>query len=363
MNEAIAVEELVGGVAIGEIAEMRMGPLLPVPQLLRDLGVDPAPLLAATQLDESLFADGERRAPYAKLARLLELGAAASGCADFGLRAGARVGDAPLGALDELVQHCPTVGAALDRIVLYLNWHDRGAVPVLLRLGAARACLGYSINQSHTQGSAQVYGLAMAVAHRILQRLCGSAWAPIEVSFASAAPPDDARYRRFFGAPVRFDADLSAICFAAHWLERPIPGADPARRAATEAALRAALQVQHMPLRDKVQRALHMMIFAGTDNSRALADFCGLHERALRRHLAAEGTSLQQLAHQTRFDLAVRLLRDTRLPAAHIATALHYGDAAAFTRAFRRWAGMTPHEWRVARGSSNAEAVKPPAGP
>jgi AraC-like DNA-binding protein len=337
-----------------------MAPLLPVPGLMRELGVDPAPLLASLGLDAALFDDPENRAPYAKLSHLLELAALATGRPHFGLLVGQRFDGRTLGALNDLMRNCSSVGDALERLVLYLGWHDSGAVPVLLRLGPARVCLGYSINRSSTPGATQVYGLAMAIAYLLLRELCGSAWRATEVSLAHAAPHDAAPYAHIFDAPVRFDAELSAVSFPAGWLAHRIEGADPVRHAEIDAQLRTAVQAQDTSLSDKVQRALHMMIFAGTDSAAHLAQFFGLHERTLRRRLADEGTSLQQIGRQTRFELAALLLRNTRLPAAQIASALHYSDAAAFTRAFKRWARVTPIEWRMADARAAQPAVTSP---
>ncbi len=326
-----------------------MGPLLPVPGLLRELGVDPAPLLASLGLDAALFDDAENRAPYGTAARLLERSATVTRCPHFGLRVGQRLDGDTLGALNQLALNSANVGDALDSIVLYLNWHDSGAVPVLLRLSPTHACLGYSINQSSTAGATQVYDLAMAVAYSLLRRLCGQGWRATEISLAHAAPEDVSPYSACFDAPVRFDAELSAVSFPARWLAQRIEGADPARHAQIDAQMREAVQSQNALLSKKVQRALHRMIFAGADSAARLSQFFGLHERALRRRLAAEGTSLQRIGRQTRYDLALQLLRDTRLPAAQIASALHYSDAAAFTRAFKGWAQVTPGEWRASR--------------
>jgi AraC-like DNA-binding protein len=349
-------------IELGDASELRMGPLLPVPGLMRDLGVDPAPLLASLNLDAALFDHPENRASYAKLSRLLQLCALATGCPHFGLLVGQRFDGRTLGALNELMRNCSSVGDALECLVLYLNWHDPGAVPVLLRLGSAQVCLGYSINQSATPGATQVYGRAMTIALLLLRQLCGSDWRATEVSLAHAAPQDAAPYELLFDAPVRFDAELSAVSFHARWLAQRIDGADPVRHAEIDARLRASVQAQDTPLSGQVQRALHRMIFAGTDSAAHLARFFGLHERALRRRLADEGTSLQQIGRQTRFELAAQLLRNTRLPAAQIAFALHYSDAAAFSRAFKRWTGATPIEWRAAgaRAARSADMLSSP---
>jgi AraC-like DNA-binding protein len=48
-----------------------------------------------------------------------------------------------------------------------------------------------------------------------------------------------------------------------------------------------------------------------------------------------------------RFGIARQLLADTDLPLAEISAALDFSEPAAFTRAFHRWAGRAPSEWRV----------------
>ena len=78
----------------------------------------------------------------------------------------------------------------------------------------------------------------------------------------------------------------------------------------------------------------------------AVAEQAGLGERTLNRRLAAEGTSFMQLREEARHTLARQLLESTRMPANEIAVRLGYADASAFTRAFRRWTGMGPAQWR-----------------
>jgi AraC-like DNA-binding protein len=71
-----------------------------------------------------------------------------------------------------------------------------------------------------------------------------------------------------------------------------------------------------------------------------------LHRRTLNRRLRALGTSFKVLIEEARYDVARQLLRDTSLPIADIAASLDYADAAAFTRAFKRWSGVSPGAWR-----------------
>lgn len=340
--------------------EMRLGPVLPLLEELRALGADPAPLLAQADIHARLFDDAENSITLTDLGRLLGICVAATGCVHLGLLIGQRFKRSTLGALGELMEHCASVDDALRSLVLYLHLNDRAGVPLLLHLSPTRVAFGYSVYHGDIVAAAQVHDGAIAIAQGILRRLCGPAFRPIEVSFAHRAPADIGPYRRFFGVPLRFDAELTAVSFAPSWLARHIEGADPSRHARLEQAMRAAaaLSAETTGLAELVHRALHALIIAGTDAAPQLARLFGLHERALRRRLLAEGTSVQALARKTRFDLAAQLLRDTRLPLAEVAAAMHYADATAFTRAFRGWAGTTPGAWRAMQ-----RAPLDPSGP
>jgi AraC-like DNA-binding protein len=111
-----------------------------------------------------------------------------------------------------------------------------------------------------------------------------------------------------------------------------------------------------MSFADVVRAALHQMVLSGTSSADNVALLFGIHERTLRKRLTAEGTSLQQLVGQTRFELAKQLLENTGLPISEIAAALHFADAAVFSRAFRNWSRTSPRNWRARRGGKVAGA-------
>jgi len=340
--------------------DLRAGPVMPVPALLREFGLDPAPFLTRAGIDPGLLDHPENRVPFSAVGHLLQECVRGTGCAHFGLLAGQRFDGATLGALGTLLRHCESVDAALRCLVLYLQLNDRGGVPVLLSLDAKRAALGYAIYHPEMPGKSQVDDGAIAITFNILRQLCGAHWKPIEVTFAHRTPADAAPYRKLFGRHVRFDAELSAVTFAAHWLDRPIAGADPAVREALKTAFRQAAAEATGALEERVRRALHSLAYvAGPASAPAVARLFSLHERQLRRLLKLEGTSFRHLAHEARREVAKHLLRDTRLPLSDIAAALHFADATALSRAFRQWTGVTPGTWRASNTVQANEAVLP----
>ena len=69
--------------------------------------------------------------------------------------------------------------------------------------------------------------------------------------------------------------------------------------------------------------------------------------RTLSRRLAVEGTSFRDILDDVRREFACALLQDRRLSVADIAFFLQYSEPAAFHRAFRRWTGRTPRDFRA----------------
>jgi AraC-like DNA-binding protein len=80
---------------------------------------------------------------------------------------------------------------------------------------------------------------------------------------------------------------------------------------------------------------------------RRAAELSGVSVRTLQRRLAAAGTTYSQLVQEIRHDAACKMLRETDMPLKAIAAALGYSELSAFSRAFYRWTGRSPHSFRT----------------
>ena len=72
----------------------------------------------------------------------------------------------------------------------------------------------------------------------------------------------------------------------------------------------------------------------------------GIHERTLNRRLREAGTTFRREFEDIRYEIARQLLTDTDMPLSQIASSLNYADGTVFSRAFKRWSGETPKDWR-----------------
>jgi AraC-like DNA-binding protein len=341
--------------------EVRIGPVAAIPELLRRFGVAPRLPFARAGVALAAFKNPENRIAFEALGRLMAECSTLTDCDHFGLLVGERFDLAGLGAVGDLMRHSAAVGEALRALLLHLYLHDRGAVPILIHLEASHVLLGYSIYRHGTAGAAHLYDAAIAIGYRALQELCGAAWKPLGVQFSHVRPKDSRPYRRLLGPDVRFDAEVSGIVFAASWLDQAIAGADSGRRERVMQAIQQTGADSTMSFADLVRGALHQMVLGGTASAGDVALLFGLHERTLRKRLAAEGTSLQQIVAQTRFELAKQLLENTELPVLEVASALRYADAAVFSRAFRSWSKMSPRQWRARKEVPRADQSAPGA--
>jgi AraC-like DNA-binding protein len=333
--------------AISTPGDIRVGPILAIPDILTELGVDPQRAFVEAGVDLRLFEDPESRIQIEALGRLLETCVALTGCHHFGLLVGERFDLKSFGPLGYLLRNSATVGEAMRSLLLHFHIHDRGAAPVLLAPDPSRVILGYSVYRHGTPGIAQILDGAIAIGYYILTELCGPAWKPLRVQFSHSRPASIAPYRRVFRSNISFEAEVSGLVFASSWLEEPIDGADAALHDLVSKAIRDAEANGAMGLADQVERVLPQMLLSGMASAEAIARLFAIHERTLRRRLEKEGANLQQLINQTRFELAKQLLQNTTLSVSEIAAALRYDDPNAFSRAFRSWAQVSPSQWRA----------------
>jgi AraC-like DNA-binding protein len=97
----------------------------------------------------------------------------------------------------------------------------------------------------------------------------------------------------------------------------------------------------------QVREVLSRELPAAADQA-AVARKLGLSARTLQRRLAEAGTSFQDVLDEVRAGAARRLLRDPALAVSEVAFSLGYAELSSFYRAFRRWTGQTPIDWRAA---------------
>lgn len=326
----------------GELWRQRVGALHVAPQLIRELGANPYVALAAAGLHESAFDLADNTIPYAAFGRFVHVAAQITGCEHFGLRLGQAWQLKSLGLLGELVRNAPTVGEALREGFVYHHLNSQGGV-VVVRVDGAVAEIGYAIYHRGVLGVRQICDGVLATEVNFMRELCGPAWVPTEVLLAHAAPADTSPYRQLFRCPLRFNAEVNVLRFPSHWLERPVPGADPQLLRQLEARADALVPDD---LVERLRRSLRVLLLNRVVSGNAVAEMLAVHRRTLNRRLQALGTTFREVLEDVRDEAAQQLLESTELSLDDIAEALGYAGVSPFARAFRRRTGTPPGHWR-----------------
>ena len=158
------------------------------------------------------------------------------------------------------------------------------------------------------------------------------------------------RYETFFGCEVRFGCAETRLVFAREPLETPVPGASAEAYDHCAAYVERVLaRTPERALTTHVRRAIASELSHGTLDQTSIARSLGMSSRSLQRKLTAAGVSYRALENEHRRLVAERLLSTTEQGVSEVAAASGYSDAQSFLRAFRRWTGSTPAEFRRAR--------------
>ncbi|APA99580.1 AraC family transcriptional regulator [Nocardia seriolae] len=170
------------------------------------------------------------------------------------------------------------------------------------------------------------------------------------LSFRHAAPSDTARHLSVFGLEPTFGAGGNELVFDAAYLDVPLPQANEWARSTCEQMCRDLLTRRHA--RTGVAGAVRDLLVRNPgeipDQSAVAAELF-VSPRTLSRRLNEEGTSFRALLDEVREALSEELLDHTGMTTEQVAARLGYAEAASFIRAFRRWKGCPPQEYR-ARG-------------
>lgn len=319
-----------------------------IPAVLQCLGVDPSEVFAEAKVDLSLLDNPNNVISYAIRSHLFERCVARTGCRHFGLLVGQRGGLSSLGLVGYLVLHSPNVGAALRSLVHFFHLHGQGTAVALVGRGD-KAFLSYRILHTRDEACDQIEDGAIAIAFNSLRSLCGRHWQPTEIRFAHQEPEDTEPFRRYFRAPLRFDAEESGVLFPAEWLNQSVQGADPELHHLFREQVDALAVTRAEDFPGQLRRALGAALLTNHGSEERIAALFSMNSRTLRRRLRACDTSFHEVADTTRFEIARQMLESSELEVLQVALALGYADHSSFSRAFKRWSGVTPSKWRLER--------------
>ncbi len=314
---------------------------------LRTYGVDADALFVEVGLDPSALSDPNARYPVPSMGRLWNLAVERSGDPCFGLTAAAQwhattwhgLGFAWLASstLEEALRRVTRYGAVLSTAADFrMVTIETG---IRLTLSAKR---GYVVEAADV-----VIDAALANVVHMCRATYGPDFRPSRVEFVHGGDGCRQRRREFFKAPVVYRGRENALEIAADVVAKPLATANAELAHANERVIADYFaQLGPGTTVARVQAKLIDGLPSGNITAERIAESIFVSQRTLQRQLAREGTSFTAVLDQTRRELAERFIRDQSLTLIEITFLLGFSEISSFSRAFKRWTGLAPTEFK-----------------
>jgi AraC-like DNA-binding protein len=179
---------------------------------------------------------------------------------------------------------------------------------------------------------------------------------PVDVHLSYAMPQYVHMYREFFGCPVHFNRPSNTILFESKWLKSPLMHSSAISSAMAERICEIQLRRQYIEY-DVVHRVRYLLLQCADTfpDAEAVAETLRITSRTLRSRLRERGTSFQSILDDVRHQLAVNYLGSSTLSLADICALVGFNDVSNFRRAFKKWTGKNPCEFRGAGTAAQAD--------
>jgi AraC-like DNA-binding protein len=309
-------------------------------------GLDSAALCREAGLDPLLMDDPNARYRVSDTTRLWQLAVQATGDPAIGLRVSRFVSPTTFHALGYALVASGSLREVFERIVRY-----HPVVSDALQLDLQRAGDRYKFRFRVPEGCPPPADEALDAFAAIYVRTCrnrlGRSYAPLAVYLQRAQPADPQPWQEVFRAPIFFAAQDNMLEFASVDFDSHLDDGNPELAQHNETVLNRTLeQLQPLTWERRVRTAIEAQLPEGEPSAERIAQALHVSLRSLQRHLADEGCRYDLLLNQCRENLALRHLRDPRNSLSEVAYLLGFADTSSFSRAFRRWTGMSPSQYR-----------------
>jgi AraC-like DNA-binding protein len=187
---------------------------------------------------------------------------------------------------------------------------------------------------------------------RLMRAVSDPQMAPIRVELVRPEPPEgDQPYRDYFCCDVLFERPEIRICIDSALMDKPLPGASrELAQMHDKTAMEYLEKLERQDICGRVKAVIVDSLSTGMVSKKLVADNLHMSLRNLELKLSRENTNFQQVLDSTRQSLAAGYIEQSSFAITEIAYMLGFSDAANFTRAFKRWMGMSPLEFRKSLG-------------
>lgn len=315
---------------------------------LDSLGVlDPVRVEQLTGLDLPTLSDPDLRIPAQAHYQLWDYAEQVTGDPGVGLHAGQVIDPERMGLVGHVFFNCDTLGEAVTQ---YVRLHRliNEAVILSFEQTGDQAILTWQPDVPHhycRQDMDRTLAAALSRTRHFIHPQIRAEW----VDIAHPRPAYAGEYEKLLGGPVRFDCASTRLAFNSRHLSHPIPRRNPYVYSAVLKQVNSVL-ARLQPRRSfgrKIRRLISRQMATEKIDADSLARQCHMSRQTLYRKLKREGLGFHDLVEQVRKDKALRYVAADQYALGEIAFLLGFSELSAFSRAFKRWTGTAPAQYRA----------------
>jgi AraC-like DNA-binding protein len=304
-----------------------------------------APVLEAMGATVEDLADVDGRIERRAFLRAFEIAAELTGDADLGLHVGEQVRPAHFGVLGYLMMSCETMHQAAER---HRRWHDLIATGerVEYRREGDRSVHTHYFPSSEPEPPACAVACAAASTVTFVRWLTGPEDGLVKVELPYPEPASRAEHDRVFRCELVFDRPRVTYWRDIAVSRRPLTQGDAELRRQMEARAERLAAAREDGLVRDVRTLIARRLSEGVPDLEAAAAHLELSPRVLARRLADHHTTFSKIVDDARREMALSYIQDRSFSLLDIAYLLGFSEQSAFQRAFKRWTGQAPGEYR-----------------
>jgi AraC-like DNA-binding protein len=311
------------------------------------LGLDTAQILEAARLDPATVQDPDARIPLEQVDAVWQKAYELSNDPNLALHA---IEVLPFGAyrvIDFLASSAPTVGAALAKVSDYF--------PIINDV----VRLPYAVGDRHVAFAVEApsrpstitrpYAEYVLAAVFLRTRIATNQRFPLmRVEFSHPPPAEFGEHERIFECPVSFGAETCQMVIARDVWDTPRTGSDPNLFSVLDTHARMLLDQIPSPadVVGRVRESIEAELRGGNPKLESIARRLAMSPRTLQRRLRDQGVIFNDVLDAMRFRAAKSYLAQGDIAGTEVAYLLGFAEQSSFNRAFKRWSGRTPTEYR-----------------
>jgi len=334
-----------------KVGDISVGNLQVIQQVLVNEGVDPKPLLETYGISSALLGTAYARISLSKYMRIGSEAIELTGKPWLGLLLGKNIHPGNMGITGLAAMTAPTLSAALSTTIRFeslgtknIRGHSRY---YLEDETGSPVCHLFSLSPynrfNYFSVDTILSGWYSAAQWHVGQK---DLLTRVEIEYPDLGQRD--RFEEFFGCPVYFGSERNALIFSSGTGQLPCHYSNMAnhKHALILCERELAALAGDSTFKDRVVEIIAPMLQGTPPGIEELAAHLGMASWTLRRKLKREETTFQQLLDQTRKELAQSYVSDSIHSTKEIAYILGFSSPAAFHRAFKRWLGVSPGQYR-----------------